>query len=180
MSAGSSRTFASGLGGASGRQRVIVCYNCKGKGHMSKQFTKPKRKRDAERFTDKRNTLSSPESASTFAELFEINDFKAQAEAKDTVILKLKEKLRSLNGDVNERNVKREEEEIETLNIELDHKRSDEQRNLYKALVEAYEADKIILNTYEQTVTLKRRHDDESDKDEGPSAGLDRGFKRRR
>nr|GEY83529.1 hypothetical protein [Tanacetum cinerariifolium] len=44
------------------------------------------------------------------------------AQAKDTVILKLKEKLRSLNGDVNERNVKREVEEIETLNIEFDHK----------------------------------------------------------
>nr|GEW24432.1 hypothetical protein [Tanacetum cinerariifolium] len=29
MSAGSSRPFASGLGRASGRQRVIVCYNCK-------------------------------------------------------------------------------------------------------------------------------------------------------
>nr|GEZ54883.1 retrovirus-related Pol polyprotein from transposon TNT 1-94 [Tanacetum cinerariifolium] len=42
--------------------------------------------------------------------------------SKDTVILKLKEKLRSLNGDVNERNVKRKVEEIETLNIELDHK----------------------------------------------------------
>nr|GFB00520.1 retrovirus-related Pol polyprotein from transposon TNT 1-94 [Tanacetum cinerariifolium] len=71
-----------------------------------------------------RNTLSSPESAPTFAELFEINDLKAQAQAKDTVILKLKEKLRSLNGDVNERKVKREVAEIETLNIELDHKSS--------------------------------------------------------
>nr|GEZ14782.1 hypothetical protein [Tanacetum cinerariifolium] len=69
-----------------------------------------------------RNTVSSPESAPTFAELFEINDLIAQAQEKDTVILKLKEKLRSLNGDVNERNVKREVEEIETLNIELDHK----------------------------------------------------------
>nr|GFC72670.1 hypothetical protein [Tanacetum cinerariifolium] len=29
MSAGSSRPFASGSGGTSGRQRVIVCYNCK-------------------------------------------------------------------------------------------------------------------------------------------------------
>nr|GEV25866.1 hypothetical protein [Tanacetum cinerariifolium] len=58
--------------------------------------------------------------------------------------------------------------------------RSDEQRNLYKALVEAYEADKIILDTYGETVTLKRRRDDESDKDEGPSAGSDRGSKRRR
>nr|GEX74341.1 hypothetical protein [Tanacetum cinerariifolium] len=58
--------------------------------------------------------------------------------------------------------------------------RSDEQRNLYKALVEAYEVDKIILDTYGETVTLKRRRDDESDKDEGPSAGSDRGSKRRR
>nr|GEV00083.1 retrovirus-related Pol polyprotein from transposon TNT 1-94 [Tanacetum cinerariifolium] len=62
------------------------------------------------------------QNAPTFPELFEINDSKAQAQAKDTVILKLKEKLHSLTGDVNERKVKRELEEIETLNIELDHK----------------------------------------------------------
>nr|GEY44897.1 hypothetical protein [Tanacetum cinerariifolium] len=46
----------------------------------------------------------------------------SMAQAKDTLILKLKEKLRSLNGDVNERNLKREFKEIKTLNIELDHK----------------------------------------------------------
>nr|GEX57449.1 hypothetical protein [Tanacetum cinerariifolium] len=39
--------------GASGKQRVIVCYNCKGEGHMSKQCTKPKRKRGAKWFKDK-------------------------------------------------------------------------------------------------------------------------------
>nr|GFC12114.1 hypothetical protein [Tanacetum cinerariifolium] len=53
MSAGSSRPFASGSGGTSGRQRVILCYNCKGEGHMAKQCTKPKRKHDAEWFKDK-------------------------------------------------------------------------------------------------------------------------------
>nr|GEY69063.1 hypothetical protein [Tanacetum cinerariifolium] len=58
--------------------------------------------------------------------------------------------------------------------------RSDEQRNLYKALVEAYESDKIILDTYGETVTLKRRRDDDVDKDKEPSAGPDRGSKRRR
>nr|GEU97803.1 hypothetical protein [Tanacetum cinerariifolium] len=51
--------------------------------------------------------------------------------------------------------------------------RSDEQRNLYKALVDAYESDKIILDTYGETVTLKRRRDDDEDKDEEPFAGPD-------
>ncbi|GKE66637.1 hypothetical protein Tco_1520798, partial [Tanacetum coccineum] len=57
--------------------------------------------------------------------------------------------------------------------------RSDEQKNLYKALVDAYESDKLILDTYGDTVSLKRRKDDE-DKDEEPSAGSNRGSKRRR
>nr|GEY90656.1 uncharacterized mitochondrial protein AtMg00810-like [Tanacetum cinerariifolium] len=42
----------------------------------------------------------------------------------------------------------------------------------------SYDVDKIILDTYGETVTLKRRRDDESDKDEGPSVGSDRGSKR--
>nr|GFA18849.1 hypothetical protein [Tanacetum cinerariifolium] len=71
-----------------------------------------------------RDTMSSPESAPTFAELFEINDLKAQIPEKDTVILKLKEKLKSFSGDVKARKVEREEEEIETLKLELDHKSS--------------------------------------------------------
>nr|GEX80880.1 hypothetical protein [Tanacetum cinerariifolium] len=53
VTAGSSRPYASGSAKASGKQRVIVCYNCKVKGHMSKQCTKPKRKRDAKWFKDK-------------------------------------------------------------------------------------------------------------------------------
>nr|GEW71951.1 hypothetical protein [Tanacetum cinerariifolium] len=53
VSAGSSRPFTSGQGGAPSKQRVITCYNCKGKGHKSKQCTKPRRKRDAEWFKDK-------------------------------------------------------------------------------------------------------------------------------
>nr|GFC63773.1 hypothetical protein [Tanacetum cinerariifolium] len=53
VSAGSSRPFTSGPGGAPGKQSVIVCYNYKGEGHISKQCTKPKRKRDAEWFKDK-------------------------------------------------------------------------------------------------------------------------------
>nr|GEY27565.1 integrase, catalytic region, zinc finger, CCHC-type, peptidase aspartic, catalytic [Tanacetum cinerariifolium] len=58
-------------------------------------------------------------------------------------------------------------------------KRSDEQRNLYKALVEAYNADKTILDSYGESAILKRRREDDNDQ-EGPSAGSDRGSKRRR
>nr|GFD26281.1 hypothetical protein [Tanacetum cinerariifolium] len=57
--------------------------------------------------------------------------------------------------------------------------KSDEQKNLYKALVDAYECNKLILDTYRDTVTLKRRRDDE-DKDEEPFAGSNRGSKRSR
>nr|GEX20530.1 hypothetical protein [Tanacetum cinerariifolium] len=60
-----------------------------------------------------------------------------------------------------------------------DIQRSDEKRNLYKALVDAYESDKIILDTYRDTVTLKR-HRDDADKDAEPFARSDRGSKRRR
>nr|GEY22477.1 hypothetical protein [Tanacetum cinerariifolium] len=56
--------------------------------------------------------------------------------------------------------------------------RSDEQRNLYKALVDAYEADKTILDSYGETVILKRRRDNDDDQEEGPSAGSDRGSNR--
>nr|GFA62823.1 hypothetical protein [Tanacetum cinerariifolium] len=56
--------------------------------------------------------------------------------------------------------------------------RSDEQRNLYKALVEAYEADKAILDTYGDSTILKRRRED--DDQEGPSAGSNRGSKRQK
>nr|GEW06775.1 hypothetical protein [Tanacetum cinerariifolium] len=62
MSTGSSRPFASGSGETSRKQRVIVCYNCKGEGHMSKQCTKPKRKRDDEWFKDKEDDLDAYDS----------------------------------------------------------------------------------------------------------------------
>nr|GEX00202.1 copia protein [Tanacetum cinerariifolium] len=57
--------------------------------------------------------------------------------------------------------------------------RSDEQQNLYKALVDAYEADKTILESYGDTTILKRKRGDDDDQ-EGPSAGSDRGSKRQR
>nr|GEZ69723.1 hypothetical protein [Tanacetum cinerariifolium] len=58
--------------------------------------------------------------------------------------------------------------------------RSEEQKNLYKALVDPYKADKTIFDSYGETVILKRRRDDDDDQEEEPSVGSDRGSKRRR
>nr|GEY53083.1 retrovirus-related Pol polyprotein from transposon TNT 1-94 [Tanacetum cinerariifolium] len=69
-----------------------------------------------------RNNSFSKQSALTFDKLFEINDLKAQSQEKDTVIVKLKERLKSLSGNVQDGKINRELEEIKTINIELDHR----------------------------------------------------------
>ncbi|GJW43710.1 hypothetical protein Tco_0072509 [Tanacetum coccineum] len=52
---GTTRTYTPGASGSNstGKQRTVICYNCKGERHMSKQCTKPKRKRDDSWFKDK-------------------------------------------------------------------------------------------------------------------------------
>ncbi|GKC75978.1 retrovirus-related pol polyprotein from transposon TNT 1-94, partial [Tanacetum coccineum] len=48
------RTYTIGASSRnSGKQRTVICYNCKGEGHMSKRCTKPKSKRDDSWFKDK-------------------------------------------------------------------------------------------------------------------------------
>nr|GEZ11694.1 hypothetical protein [Tanacetum cinerariifolium] len=54
LAVGTTRTYTLGASGNnSGKQRTVICYNCEGEGHMSKQCTKPKRKRDDSWFKDK-------------------------------------------------------------------------------------------------------------------------------
>nr|GEW08856.1 hypothetical protein [Tanacetum cinerariifolium] len=54
FSTGTAGTYTPGASESnSGKQKTVICYNCKGEGHMSKQCTKPKRKRDDAWFKDK-------------------------------------------------------------------------------------------------------------------------------
>ncbi|GKB64332.1 retrovirus-related pol polyprotein from transposon TNT 1-94, partial [Tanacetum coccineum] len=54
FAAGTSRTYTPGASGSNyGKQRMVICYNCKGEGHMSRQCTKPKRKRDDSWYKEK-------------------------------------------------------------------------------------------------------------------------------
>ncbi|GKD42801.1 hypothetical protein Tco_1267446 [Tanacetum coccineum] len=69
-----------------------------------------------------RDNSVSNQSASSFDHLFELNKLKAQSQEKDTIIKKLKERIISLSGKQNEDKIKKDFEEIETINIELDHR----------------------------------------------------------
>ncbi|GJV21854.1 hypothetical protein Tco_1370874 [Tanacetum coccineum] len=71
---------------------------------------------------DKLDNSVSNQSAPSFDQLFELNELKAQSQEKDTVIKKLKERIKSLSGKMNEDKIKKDLEEIETINIELDHR----------------------------------------------------------
>ncbi|GJU38369.1 hypothetical protein Tco_1191326 [Tanacetum coccineum] len=62
------------------------------------------------------------QNAPSFTQLFELSELKAQSQAKDTVIVKLKEQIKSLKGNVEDSSVKMDMDEIETLNIELEHR----------------------------------------------------------
>ncbi|GJZ49949.1 hypothetical protein Tco_0604139 [Tanacetum coccineum] len=55
--------------------------------------------------------------------------------------------------------------------------RSDVQKNLYNALVEAYNTDKDLLSSYGDVIIIPTTRDDK-DKDEEPSDGSNRGTKR--
>nr|GEV32363.1 hypothetical protein [Tanacetum cinerariifolium] len=59
---------------------------------------------------------------SSFDQYFELNELKAQSKEKDTAICKLKERIKLLSGNMNKDKVKKDIEEIETTNIELDHR----------------------------------------------------------
>ncbi|GJY48209.1 retrovirus-related pol polyprotein from transposon TNT 1-94 [Tanacetum coccineum] len=58
----------------------------------------------------------------SFDQLFELNNLKAKLQAKDTTIEKLKANIKRLNKTSTTNNVKNDIDEIETINIELEHR----------------------------------------------------------
>nr|GEV12750.1 hypothetical protein [Tanacetum cinerariifolium] len=252
------------------KQRTVICYNCKGEGHMSKQCTKSKRKQDDSWFKDKvllkahqlepklydgyvikstsaivipdseetlmlaeeslskmllnqqdpmvlekkvnttHNSMNSldpspfcrPTKVEVLKELlkvsmvntslkilkhhlagfdvvfkkrtmataitesyapsldqyFELNELKAQSQEKDMVIRKLKERIKSLSGNINKDKVKKDIEEIETINIELDHRVSKliaENEHLKQTYKQLYDSIKpTCIRTKEQCDAL--------------------------
>nr|GEZ86100.1 hypothetical protein [Tanacetum cinerariifolium] len=114
------------------------------------------------------------QSLPTFALVFRFED-KQMLEAVQEAVQTQTDRLQDSIQRENDEFLKTIDENMKKI---IKEQRSDEQRNLYKALVEAYDADKTILDTYRELSILKRRRED--DDPEGPSTGSDRGSKRQR
>ncbi|GJV89607.1 retrovirus-related pol polyprotein from transposon TNT 1-94 [Tanacetum coccineum] len=96
-----------------------------------------------------RDNSISNQSAPSFDQLFELNELKAQSQEKDTVIMKLKERIKSLSRKMDENKIKKDLEEIETINIELDHKvtkliaENEHLKQTYKQLYDSIKLERI-------------------------------------
>ncbi|GKA23112.1 hypothetical protein Tco_0709074 [Tanacetum coccineum] len=69
-----------------------------------------------------KNNKSVNQTEPSFDQLFELNNLKAELQAKDTTIEKLKANIKRLNKTSTTNSVKKDIDEIETINIELEHK----------------------------------------------------------
>ncbi|GJX17654.1 retrovirus-related pol polyprotein from transposon TNT 1-94 [Tanacetum coccineum] len=65
---------------------------------------------------------NSYQNAPSFTQLFKLSELRAESQENDTFIVKLKEQIKSLKGNVDDSKVKMDMDEIETLNIELEHR----------------------------------------------------------
>ncbi|GJT29153.1 hypothetical protein Tco_0909428 [Tanacetum coccineum] len=109
-----------------------------------------------ESFTNNQNALEIPE-------YFENNDLKAQLQAKDTTICKLKEHIKSMRENDKEEKVKHEMDKIETINIELEHsvaKLLSENERLHKEIEHLKKIYKDQFDSIKKTRALSKEHDD--------------------
>ncbi|GJV56222.1 retrovirus-related pol polyprotein from transposon TNT 1-94 [Tanacetum coccineum] len=69
-----------------------------------------------------KNNTSVNHTELTFDQLFELNNLKAELQAKDTTIRKLKAHIKRVNETSTSESVKKDIDEIETINIKLEHR----------------------------------------------------------
>nr|GEU39285.1 hypothetical protein [Tanacetum cinerariifolium] len=107
-----------------------------------------------------RDNSVSNQNALSFDQYFELNELKAQSQEKDTVIKKLKERIKTLSGNMNKDKVKKELEEIETINFKLDHRVSKhvaENKHLKQTYKQLYD---LIKSTCEKGLIIAALRDE--------------------
>ncbi|GJT57952.1 hypothetical protein Tco_0993006 [Tanacetum coccineum] len=102
--------------------------------------------------------------APEFHEFFEINDLKAQLQAKTTLICNLKNQIKSVKEASNEAKLKNDIDVIDTINIELEHKVAKllkENKTLKKHYKDLYDSIKVTRTmNIEQKNSLIAKNDE--------------------
>ncbi|GJY37585.1 hypothetical protein Tco_0423949 [Tanacetum coccineum] len=94
----------------------------------------------------------------SFDQLFELNNLKAELQAKDTTIKKLKAHIKRVNETSTSESVKKDFDEIETINIELEHRvtkliaENEHLKQTYKQLYDSIKPSRV--HAKEQTKSL--------------------------
>ncbi|GJW00630.1 retrovirus-related pol polyprotein from transposon TNT 1-94 [Tanacetum coccineum] len=110
-----------------------------------------------------KDSLSNNQNALEILEYFENNNLKAQLQAKDTTICKLKEHIKTMRENDIEEKVKHEMDEIETINIELEHsvaKLLFENEHLHKEIEHLKKIYKDQFDSIKKTRALFKEHGD--------------------
>ncbi|GJX22550.1 retrovirus-related pol polyprotein from transposon TNT 1-94 [Tanacetum coccineum] len=93
---------------------------------------------------------------------------KVESQEKDTVIKKLKERIKSLSGKLNEEKIKKDLKEIETINIELDHRVSkliaenEHLKQTYKQLYDSIKPARIRSKEQSHSTYIKHTEEEAS------------------
>ncbi|GJT05395.1 retrovirus-related pol polyprotein from transposon TNT 1-94 [Tanacetum coccineum] len=117
---------------------------------------------DAE-LLNKKDSISNNQNALEIPEYFENNDLKAQLQAKDTTICKLKEHIKTIRENDKEEKFKHEMDEIETINIELEHsvaKLLFKNERLHNEIGHLKKIYKDHFDSIKRTSALSKEHND--------------------
>ncbi|GJV36555.1 hypothetical protein Tco_1409032 [Tanacetum coccineum] len=94
----------------------------------------------------------------TFDHLFELNNLKAELQAKDTTIEKLKANIKRLNKTFTTSSVKKDIDEIETINIELEHRvakliaKNEHLKQTYKQLYDSIKPSRVRAKEHTESL----------------------------
>ncbi|GKC62717.1 hypothetical protein Tco_1095315 [Tanacetum coccineum] len=110
-----------------------------------------------------KDLISNNQNALEIPEYFKNDDLKAQLQAKDTIICKLKEHIKTMRENDKEEKVKHEIDEIETINIELELivvKLISEKERLHKEIRHLKKIYKDQFDSIKKISALFKEHDD--------------------
>nr|GEW50413.1 retrovirus-related Pol polyprotein from transposon TNT 1-94 [Tanacetum cinerariifolium] len=117
-----------------------------------------------------KNNTSVSQTEPSFDQFFELDNLKVELQAKDTTIKKLKATIKRLNITSTTNNVKKDVDEIETINIELEHRvtkliaKNEHFKQTYKQLYDSIKPSRVQAKEHAESLVnrLNQRNNKET------------------